>query len=133
MALGSADYHALVRPKTYVKGPDMMSKSTQMKFRYASSFRNQTKLTWFSHKAPSYPTKVQPKVVVSTDGNVGDVEVIKTLIVQPQDDPPIAGPSQTSCMRSASVLSDPSTDGEHIESSALADVPVISWNSELYY
>ena len=100
----------------------MMSKSTRTKFHYASSFRNQTKLMGFGYKAPSYPTKVQPKVVVSTDGNVEDVEVIETPIAQPQDDPPIAGPSQTSRMRSASVLSDPSTDGEHTESSALADV-----------
>ena len=78
-------------------------------------------------QGPLISTKVQPKVVTSTDGKVKDVEVIETLIVQPQDDPPIAGPSKMSCTRSASVLSDPSTDGDHIESSALADVAEDDW------
>jgi len=98
-----------------------------MKYCYSSSFLNQTKLTGFGYKAPLYPIQVQPKktqpkVVASTIGDVEDVEVVETLMVQPQDDLPIPGPSKTSHTRSASVLSDPSTDNEHIGSSALADV-----------
>ena len=42
--------------------------------------------------------------------------------MQPHKDLPIVGPSKTSHTRSASVLSDPSTDNEHIGSSTLADV-----------
>jgi len=53
----------------------------------------------FGYKAPSYPTKVQPKktqpkVIASNISDVEDVEVVKTLMVQPQDDLPIAGPSK---------------------------------------
>ena len=64
---------------------------------------------------------------MSTNGDVEDVEVIKTPIAQPQDDPPVAEPLKMSHMRSALVLSDPTTDGDHIGSSALADVAEDDW------
>ena len=64
---------------------------------------------------------------MSTNGNVEDVEVIETPIAQPQDDPPVAGPLKMSHMRSALVLSDPTTNGDHIELSALADVAEDDW------
>ena len=53
--------------------------------------------------------------------------MIKTLIVQPKDNPPIAGPLKMLHTRSASVLSDTSTDGDHIELLALADVAEDDW------
>ena len=55
------------RPKTYKKGPDVMSKSKRTQQRYQRTFRGQGKLTGFRFKAPSYPPRVEtpkPRVTI---------------------------------------------------------------------
>ena len=57
------------RPKTYKKGPDVMSKSKCTQQRYQRTFRGQGKLTGFGFKAPSYLPRVEtpkskPKVTI---------------------------------------------------------------------
>ena len=107
------------RPKTYQKGPDVMSKSEQTQQRHARAFRGQGQLTGFRFKAPSYPTRVVgPKAKANLPASTQDQP-----IVQPPSptspDAQIAGPLR---MRSASVLSDLLTDDEVQAASGLANV-----------
>ncbi|KIJ95201.1 hypothetical protein K443DRAFT_683197 [Laccaria amethystina LaAM-08-1] len=46
------------RPPSYVKGPDVMSKSLRTRRRYAESFKNQTQLDQFFDARPSTPKNV---------------------------------------------------------------------------
>ena len=105
-----------------------MSKSLRTQYRHAKSFKTQTKLTGFGYKAPYYPTKIQPKKtqpkVFASAPIADDVdEVIETPSALPRDvNLPAEGSSKASRARSASVLSDPSTDNDHIGVLALTDV-----------
>jgi len=104
------------RPKTYQKGPDVMSKSERTQRRHARAFRGQGQLTGFGFKAPSYPARVVgPKTKANPPASTENVE--PQSIAQPPAQ--MAGPSRT---RSASVLSDPSTDGEAVVASGFAGV-----------
>jgi len=114
------------RPKTYQKGPDVMSKSERTQRRHARAFRGQGQLSGFGFKAPSYPARVVgPKMKANPPASTENVE--PRSIAQPPAQPPSPMslnapnilPSRT---RSASVLSDPSTDGEAVVASGFADV-----------
>ena len=95
-----------------------MSKSLRTQYCHAKSFKTQTKLTGFGYKAPSYPTKIQPKKtqpkVFASAPIADDVdEVIETPSAPPRDvNLPAEGSSKASCARSASVLADLSTDND---------------------
>ena len=120
------------RPKTYQKGPDVMSKSERTQWRHARAFRGQGQLTGFGFKAPLYPARVVgPKMKANLPASMEDVE--PQLIAQPPVQPlspmsldtPNIPPSQIarpSRMRSASVLSDQSMDGEAVVVLGFADV-----------
>ena len=105
-----------------------MSKSFHTQYRHAKSFKTQTKLTGFGYKAPSYPTKIQPKKtqskVFASAPIADDVdEVIETPSTLPRDvNLPTEGLSKASHVISASELSDPSTDNDHVGVLALTDV-----------
>jgi hypothetical protein len=47
------------KPKTYMKGPDVMAKSKRTQEIYAQAFWGQGKLTGFGFKALSYPVRVK--------------------------------------------------------------------------
>ena len=108
-----------------MKGPDVMAKSKRTQERYARAFRGQGKLTGFGFKAPLYPVRVKgPKTKPEPD---------QPGVTQPPAQPPVpisdeqreVEPLQTaglSRMRSALVLSDPSTDGEAAMAAGLDDV-----------
>src|SRR6266508_544805 len=109
------------RPETYQKGPDVMSKSARTQRRYARAFQGQGKLTGFGFKAPAHSTRVLgPKTKANPPISIEDAD--SELITQPHTqhllDIPQAGLSRA---RLASVLSDPSTDGEGAPS-GLVDV-----------
>jgi len=120
------------RPKTYQKGPDVMSKSERTQRRHTRAFQGQGQLSGFGFKAPSYPARVVgPKMKANLPALTENVK--PRSIAQPPAQLPspmslnapnilpsqMAGPSR---MRSASVLSDPSTDGEAVVASGFADV-----------
>ena len=108
------------RPKTYQKGPDVMSKSEWTQQQHARDFRGQGQLTGFEFKAPSYPTRVVgPKAKANLP-----VSMQNQLIAQPLASPtlPDAQIARLLRTRSASVLSDPLTDGEVQAALGLADV-----------
>jgi hypothetical protein len=46
------------RPKTYKKGPNVMSKSERTQRRHAKAMQGQGRLTGFGFKAPLYPVRV---------------------------------------------------------------------------
>ncbi len=108
------------QPKTYQKGPDVMSKSAQTQRRYVRAFRGQGKLTGFGFKAPAHPTRVLgPKAKGKAKSPISIEDSDSEPITQPRAQHPLdIGLSRA---RSASVLSDPSTDGEGAPS-GLADV-----------
>jgi hypothetical protein len=111
------------RPKTYKKGPDVMSKSERTQRRHAQAMQGQGRLTGFGFKAPSYPVRVvgvkQPAKPPS------ELIPIDQPIAQPRSpspmESPLPGPSR---VRSSSVLSDPSTDNdsEAVTDPGFADV-----------
>ena len=83
-----------------------MLKSQRTQERYRKASKGQGTLSNFGFKAPSYPQKVMRKETVSK-------------VVEPESAiVPVAGLSQT---RSASILSDPSTDNDEIVS-ALTEI-----------
>jgi len=99
------------RPKTYTKGPDVMSKSERTRRRHAQAMHGQGRLTGFGFKAPSYPVRV---VGMKQRASMSIVE--DPLIVQPPSPGPIEmvpellpSPSR---VRLSSMLSDPSTDND---------------------
>ena len=115
------------RPKTYKKGPDVMSKSKRTQQRYQRTFRGQGKLTGFGFKAPSYPPRVEtpkskPKVTIraAVKVPVASEEPIDE-IAQPLN-LPAPSPSRSLHARAASVLLDPSTDNDEAAPVALANV-----------
>ncbi|KAF7984968.1 hypothetical protein HWV62_9917 [Athelia sp. TMB] len=96
-----------------------MSKSKRTQERYARAFRGQGKLSGFGFKAPSHPTQVLGPRKLRAVGD--EIEHDQEVIAQP---PPLqdsslsaAGPSRA---RSASVLSDPSTDSDEVEAATSA-------------
>jgi len=90
-----------------------MSKSQRTQERYRKASKGQRTLSGFGFKAPSYPQRVTsketvPKVVepdLIAQPQPMDLPEVSAVVPQSQ----VAGPSQ---MRSASVLSDPSTDND---------------------
>lgn len=110
-----------------------MSKSERTQRRHARAFRGQGKLTGFRFKAPAYQPRVLGlKISANPPAPMHDIET--DLDAQPHAQPP---PSPTpldapslqvglSRARSASVLSDPSTDGEVERASGLADVEEVN-------
>jgi hypothetical protein len=116
-----------------MKGPDVMAKSKQTQERYAQAFRGQGKLTGFGFKAPSYPVRVKGlKTRANPPEPMRDVEPDQSIVQLPtqppvpiSDEQPEIELSQTAGLsrtRSASVLSDPSTDGEATAAAGLDDV-----------
>ena len=105
-----------------------MSKSLHTQYHHAKSFKTQKKLTRFSYKAPFYPTKIQlkktqPKVFASAPITDNVDKVIETPSPLPRDvNLPTKGSLRASCVRSATELSDLSTDNDHIGVLALTDV-----------
>ena len=122
------------KPKTYQKGPDVMSKSTQTQQHYAVVFQGQGKLTGFGFKAPTYSlrahgTKSAGKrmlsPVVKPDQQLITLPPPQSITqppLLPEPSLPTLGLSQPSRVRSASILSDPSTDNKQETRSVLGDV-----------
>ena len=118
----------------YWKGPDVMSKSDQTWQRHAKAFQGQGQLTAFGFKAPSYPARVLgPKTKAAANPPVlmQDVQVTEwlepqaQLIAQPHSSMSLDAPSQIGRpvrTRSATVLSDPSTEDEAVTASSFGDV-----------
>ncbi|KAF8512208.1 hypothetical protein JB92DRAFT_2930111, partial [Gautieria morchelliformis] len=95
------------RPKTYKKGPDVMSKSDRTQRRHARAMQGQSRLTAFSFKAPSYPTRVVRPKIPTKDSLMPIIDPEEQIRYQPE-------PKRLR-VRSSSVLSDPSTDNEAAE------------------
>jgi len=102
-----------------------MSKSVRTQRRYARAFRDQGKLTGFRFKAPAHPTRVLgPKAKGKAKSPISIEDGDSELITQPHAQHPLdipLGQAGLSRASSASVLSDPSTDGEGVPS-GLVDV-----------
>jgi len=99
-----------------------MSKSQRTQGRYRKASKGQGTLSGFGFKAPSYPQRVTCKETVSkvvepdpvAQPQTMDSPEVSAIVEQSQ----VAGPSRT---RSASVLSDPSTDNDET-ASALTEI-----------
>lgn len=109
-----------------------MSKSDQTRQRHAKAFRGQRQLTGFGFKAPSYPARVlgpKMKAVANPSSPVSIMQDIEpeaqlTQVAQPHSSMSVDAPSQMGRLartRSATVLSDPSTDSD--DEAVPVDVP----------
>jgi len=111
------------RPKTYKKGPDVMSKSEHTQRRHAQATRGQGRLTGFGFKAPSYPVKVvgvkQPAKPPSMPAEQPIAQPPSPGPIEMVPESPVPGPLR---VRSSSVLSDLSTANEAAAGQELADV-----------
>ncbi|KAM6493443.1 hypothetical protein JOM56_011577 [Amanita muscaria] len=112
------------RPKQYAKGPDVMSKSKRTQERYRKQNKDQTSLTRFGFSIKSAVNTISHPIV--TNNNAARSPQIMTTTAQPRPSETDVLPPSGSRTRSASVLSDPSTDAgdrtDQDDPSSLADV-----------
>ena len=103
-----------------------MSKSLRTQQHYAVAFQGQGKLTGFGFKAPSYSPRVHGTILRGKSSLSPVVEPNQQPTAQPPPQPKpfllTLGPSQSSQVRSASMLSDPSTDNDEETRPGLGDV-----------
>jgi hypothetical protein len=116
------------RPKTYAKGPDTQSKSKRTQERYKKQNRDQTSLTGLFGftRTPASPSIHTPSVQVPLT-NIEHIAPSPPIASTSEAQPPVPEtdvlPPSGSRARSASVLSDPSTDaGDCDDPIILADV-----------
>ena len=117
------------RPKTYKKGPDVMSKSAEWtQRRHARAMQCQGRQTGFRFKAPAYLVMV---VEVQQPAKPPSKSIpVDQPIAQPLSDGPIKmalespvpGPSR---VRLSSIVSDPSSDSEGTTGTELANIDEI--------
>jgi hypothetical protein len=105
-----------------------MSKSDRTRQRHAKAFQGQRQLTAFGFKAPSNPARVLgPKMKAAANPPMSMQDVEPQLIVQPNSSMSLdpsrqIGRPAAARTRSATVLSDPSTDDEAAAASGPGDV-----------
>jgi hypothetical protein len=118
------DFHAGERPKQYAKGPDVMSKSKRTQERYRKQNKDQTSLTCLGFSIKSAVDTISHPIIANN--NTARSPQIMTTSAQPQPSETDVLPPSGSRTRSASVLSDPSTDAgdrtDRDDPSSLADV-----------
>ena len=100
----------------------MMSKSARTQRHYEKAFRGQGKLTGFDFKALQYDPRLQspsgPGLSSSSNSDTGNLDQLDRAAQPP---PHLQESLQDSRKRSASVLSDPSTDRDLRSDSEVSD------------